>query len=157
MQPSGYGFIKTAMIERQADLGVEASGHFFFKALHGGDDGLFAALLTGHILAASGIALADLIRPIGWPPITPELRIPISDAPDDVLGRIAAACGGQVTRLDGVRAEYAEGWGLARISITEPMITLRFEGRDRESLREIAAQFLAGTPELYRQVQESLE
>ena len=32
MQPSGYGFIKSAMIEQQADLGVEVSGHYFFRA-----------------------------------------------------------------------------------------------------------------------------
>ena len=42
------------------------------------------------------------------------------------------------------------------MSITEPVITLRFEGRDPECLRSIAAQFLAGAPELYQQIQEKL-
>ena len=148
MQPSGHGFIKTAMLERQADLGVEVSGHFFFKALGGGDDGLFAGLLTAHIVAASGVSLAGLIQPIGWPAITPDLRVPFTGNGREVLERIEASCGGTVTRLDGVRAQYATGWALARMSITEPLITLRFEGCDPASLREIANRFLAGVPEL---------
>jgi phosphomannomutase/phosphoglucomutase len=144
------------MIRQQADLGVEASGHFFFKALRGGDDGLFAALLTGHVLTAMEETLENLIRPIGWPAITPELRVPLPAAADDLLDRLATQCGGEVSRLDGVRAQYADGWGLARRSITEPVITLRFEGSDQASLRNVAARFLAGAPELYMRIQESL-
>ena len=104
MQPSGHGFIKTAMIQQQADLGVEVSGHFFFKVLGGGDDGLLAALLVAHIVAASETTLAELIRPIGWPAISHDLRVTLPDGATDVLQRIEARCGGQVSRLDGVRA-----------------------------------------------------
>jgi phosphomannomutase / phosphoglucomutase len=156
MQPSGHGFIKTTMIDRRADLGVEVSGHFFFKALHGGDDGLFATLLMSHILAASGASLSELISPIPWPKITPDLRCPLPSDGGQVLERILAKCGGEVTRLDGVRAQYAEGWALARLSITEPVITLRFEGKDHAGLRRIAEQFLAGAPELLDSVQTRL-
>jgi phosphomannomutase/phosphoglucomutase len=80
----------------------------------------------------------------------------LPDGTGDVLERIAAGCGGEVTRLDGVRAEYADGWALARLSITEPLVTLRFEGRDHESLREIVARFLAGAPELYDRIRERI-
>ena len=69
MQPSGHGFIKTAMIERQADLGVEVSGHYFFKALGGGDDGLFVGAVGGaHPGRGRSGSLADLIgRSAGRP------------------------------------------------------------------------------------------
>jgi phosphomannomutase / phosphoglucomutase len=156
MQPSGHGFIKTMMIDREADLGVEVSGHFFFKALRGCDDGLFATLLMAHILASSGATMSELIRPIPWPLITPDLRIPLTPGAEPILERILAKCGGEVTRLDGVRAQYAEGWALARLSITEPVITLRFEGKDQAGLRRIAEQFLAGAPELLNSVQTRL-
>ena len=59
-------------------------------------------------------------------------------------------------RLDGVRAEYEDGWALARASITEPAITFRFEGRDRLRLVEIATRFLAGAPDLRTQVLEKI-
>ncbi len=109
MQPSGYGFIKTAMIQRQADLGVEASGHYFFRALDGGDDGLFVALLLAHLVAGSGLSLAELIEPIGWPAITPDLRLPLPGDAAAILEQIAAHCCGEVSRLDGVRAQYHDG------------------------------------------------
>jgi phosphomannomutase/phosphoglucomutase len=73
------------------------------------------------------------------------------------LEAIASQCGGVVTRLDGVRASYDGGWGLARASITEPAITFRFEGRDRDHLRRVAGQFLAGAGPLRNQVLERID
>ena len=156
MQPSGYGFIKDAMIQNQADLGVEVSGHYFFKALGGGDDGLFAALAMARLLAKSKKRLADWVREIGWPTITPDLRIPFSGDTNAVLERIASHCGGRIVRMDGVRAEYDDGWALARASITEPLMTFRFEGKDADSLRRIVEKFLASVPDLRIKVMEKL-
>lgn len=156
MRPSGHGFIKTAMIERHADLGVEVSGHHFFAALDGGDDGLFTALVLLDLMGKSGQPLGDLLGPVGWPAITPDLRVPYRGDAAAVVEQIAAACGGHVSRLDGVRAEYEDGWGLARASITEPAITFRFEGRDRAGVRAIASRFLAGAPELSARVLEMM-
>jgi phosphomannomutase/phosphoglucomutase len=157
MQPSGYGFIKTAMIQNQADLGVEVSGHYFFKALSGGDDGLFAALAVARLLAKSKKPLADWIQAIGWPTITPDLRIPFQGDPNVVVERIASSCGGRIARMDGVRAEYDDGWALARASITEPLMTFRFEGNDANSLRRIVERFLAAVPDLRMKVMEKID
>ena len=156
MQPSGHGFIKATMIRRQADLGVEVSGHYFYRALAGGDDGLFTALVVAHLLARLGRSLAELIEPIGWPAVTPDLRLPLPSDAAEILERIAAHCGGEVSRLDGVRAQYDDGWALARISITEPMITLRFEARQATGLPEIAGRFLKSVPELSERVLEMI-
>ncbi|MBI4581646.1 MAG: phosphomannomutase/phosphoglucomutase [Planctomycetes bacterium] len=156
MQPSGHGFIKTAMIDEGADLGVEVSGHYFFKTLGGGDDGLLAALLVARVVATADQTLAELIAPIGWPAITPDLRVPVDEPADGLLEQVAAQCGGRVSRLDGVRAEYDGGWALARASITEPVMTFRFEGRDAAHIRQIAEQFLASAPDLAARVLEKL-
>jgi len=157
MQPSGYGFIKSMMIDRRADMGLEVSGHHFFKVLGGGDDGLFTALLLVFLLNRLGNPLAKLIEAIGWPAISPDLRIPLGEDIQKVLERIAAGCGGKVTRLDGVRAEYEDGWALARASITEPVITLRFEGRAPENMRTIAKRFLATEPGLCKKAMEIID
>jgi phosphomannomutase/phosphoglucomutase len=156
MQPSGHGFIKTTMIREQSEFGVEVSGHFFFQALGGGDDGLLVALLAAHGIAASGMSLAELVEPIGWPNATPDLRLPLPKDSAAILEKIAASCGGEVSRLDGVRAEYADGWALARTSITEPLITLRFEARPSSTLKAIASRFLQSAPDLLAKVLEMI-
>ena len=144
------------MIALQAELGVEVSGHHFFQDLAGGDDGLFTALVVLALIEKTQTSLARLLGPIGWPAITPDVRIPYAGDTAAALERIAAACGHDVSRLDGVRANFEGGWALARASITEPALTFRFEGRDQEHVRAIAAQFLAGLPECGRQVQRAL-
>jgi len=156
MQPSGHGFIKSAMLAARAELGVEVSGHHFFGILDGGDDGLFTALVVLGLLSRQGVRLADLICPAEWPAITPDMRIPFAGDAPAAVESIAARCGGSVTRLDGVRASYDGGWALARASITEPAITFRFEGLDRAHLRRIADQFLAGAGPLRHQVLERI-
>lgn len=156
MRPSGHGFIKTSMIRDEADWGVEVSGHHFFRALHGGDDGLFTALKILALMRHTGKSLDELVAPFPWPLITPDLRIPFTGDSAAVIESIAACCGGQTSRLDGVRAEYPHGWGLARTSITEPAITFRFEGPDAEGLISIAVNMLAGAGDLKDTVLEAI-
>ena len=65
-------------------------------------------------------------------------------------------CGGEVSRLDGVRAQYDDGWALARLSITEPLITLRFEARELRRCRKLPRISSNSVPEFSRQVLEML-
>lgn len=157
MRPSGHGFIKQTLLEEHAALGVEVSGHHFFGYLEGGDDGLFTALVLLQLLERSRQTLATWLAEVGWPAITPDVRIAYDGDAGTILDRIAEKCGGHVTRLDGVRAQYDTGWALARASITEPKMTFRFEGTDDRQLRTIVSRFLASSPELYTRVLEKLE
>ncbi|NOX54624.1 MAG: hypothetical protein GXP27_09335, partial [Planctomycetes bacterium] len=157
MQPSGHGFIKSTIIQQDADLGVEVSGHHFYGSLGGGDDGLFTALVLLELIVRTGKSLAHLLDEVPWPCITPDVRVPFRGESQALLEQIATACGGRVSRLDGVRAEYDEGWALARMSITEPAITFRFEGHDKIALRAIVERFLKSVPELKEAVLERIE
>jgi len=157
MQPSGYGFIKSAMQRLHADFGVEVSGHHFFASLGGGDDALFAALYLLDILRRQATSLAELCAVIGWPNITPDIRIAFTADAAAVLDCIADTCGGRITRLDGVRADYDDSsWALARASITEPALTFRFESRTAADLPKLVTRFLVAAPELQRNVMEKL-
>ena len=64
--------------------------------------------------------------------------------------------GGRVARVDGVRAEYADGWALARVSVTEPVLTFRFEDT-AGTARSIAQRFLAPRPETLVSVLEHID
>ena len=135
---SGYAFIRRRLLTEGALLGGELSGHYFFGAL-GGDDALYATLLLLRVLDALGVSLGEAMDTVPAYPITPDLRIPCDgDRARRILDELLVAFHDRPTdTLDGVRIDFAEGWALARISVTEPLITLRFEGRTFEALREI--------------------
>ena len=76
---------------------------------------------------------------------TPLIRLPLpSGAPEKVLAHLLARGDYQdadVVQLDGLRLEYANGWGLVRPSGTESALVFRFEGEDETALEEIQQRF----------------
>ena len=45
--------------------------------------------------------------------------------------------GARLSTIDGVRADWPDGWGLLRASNTTPILVLRFEGDTPEALQRI--------------------
>ncbi len=151
MERSGHAFIKTTLLREQAGLGGEISGHYFFGEL-GRDDALFASLLMLHILSQAGQPLSALLDQVPQYPITPDLRLPCS--PGERAAILAdlpvAFAGHEISTVDGVRITFDGGWALARASVTEPLITLRFEGHTEARLQEIQAEVARRVPALGR-------
>jgi len=155
MERSGHTFLKTRMILERAIFGGEVSGHYFYRTLDGGDDGLYSALLLGRFLEYRQEGLGSWADTVPAYCITPDLRIPAADpGADDLIARIQRDLAFRFPShtLDGIRIQFPEGWGLLRPSVTEPAITLRFEARRREDLALIIERFLAPVPELKDQV-----
>ena len=138
MARAGHTFSKQAFLEEQALFAGEISGHFFLSEL-GYDDGMFAGLKVCEFVASHG-ALSSLVSEIPRYPLTPDIRVPYTGADKDVLLDEAAAklAAYQPNRIDGVRLEFADGWGMIRASVTEPLFTLRFEAKSQQRLAEIA-------------------
>lgn len=139
LERSGHTYIKRAFLQRAAAYAGEMSGHHFFREIQG-DDGLYASLRFARLLQASGLPLSALAAGVPSYPITPDIRVPMSaDEIDRVLevlrtGLVAEA---SVSQLDGLRIEFADGWGLVRRSVTESVLTLRFEGAHPAALQRI--------------------
>ncbi len=137
------------MIRDEGLFGGEISGHYFYKELHGGDDGLYTALKLAGYLAETGLPLSDLADSIPEYAITPDIRLPYDGDRKAVIEKIAAGFPDEmVSRIDGVKINFTNGWGLARISVTEPVITLRFEAAKPDLLVDIINEFLAPVPEI---------
>lgn len=151
MEPSGHTYIKTALLQERAALGGEISGHFFFGQL-GQDDAVYATLLLLEILAGAGRPLSALVETIPHYPITPDLRLHCPyDEQAPILEALQAAFSDHDTSaIDGVRVDFGDGWALARSSVTEPLLTLRFEAHTPERLREIQAEVARRVPALGR-------
>lgn len=150
MEKSGHSFIKRRMISENALFGGEISGHFFYQDLQGGDDGLYSALLMAHILSQSNQSLFHLASQIPTYYITPDIRIPYEkDDKEKILHKIKEGLSRyEINTLDGVRVQFPQGWGLVRISVTEPLLTFRFESKTKGELEEIMNLFLSPVPSI---------
>jgi phosphomannomutase/phosphoglucomutase len=150
IERSGHTFIKASFLRLSAPYAGEISGHHFFRQLQG-DDGIIASLYMANLIQASGQSLAELADAIHTYPITPDIRLKMDDVvARRVLQNLGLALGGEarLITLDGLRAEFPDGWGIARLSVTEPAITLRFEGKDESSLNRIMRRFEQAAPDL---------
>ena len=122
------------------------SGHTFFKERwYGFDDGLYTGARLLEILSRSADVNAPL-KALPNSPSTPELNIKMAEGEPFALierlqkdGRFTAAQ--HIITIDGVRVEYADGFGLARASNTTPVVVLRFEADNASALSRIQADF----------------
>jgi phosphomannomutase/phosphoglucomutase len=146
MWKTGHSFIKQKLQESGAPLAGEMSGHIFFKERwYGFDDGLYAGARLLEILSRSdnpGAALEALPDAIS----TPELQWQLQEGENYTLmeqlrknARFEGAR--EVITIDGLRVEYADGFGLARPSNTTPIIVLRFEADTTQALQRIQEDF----------------
>jgi len=143
---TGHSLIKAKMKETGAALAGEMSGHTFFgERWYGFDDGLYAGARLLEILSrdADPSAVLDAIPDALS---TPELTIPLPEGEHHrliaTLGDTAEFPGAtEVIRIDGLRVEYPEGFGLARASNTTPVVVLRFEADNAQAMEHIKSEF----------------
>ena len=146
MWKTGHSFIKSKLIETQALLAGEMSGHLFFKERwYGFDDGLYAGARLLELLshqADINAALNDLPDSLN----TPELQIRMAEGENHTLiaqlqKNAVFSSAQQVITIDGLRVEYSDGFGLARASNTTPVVVLRFEADNESALKRIQEDF----------------
>jgi len=143
---TGHSLIKAKMKETGAALAGEMSGHTFFaERWYGFDDGLYAGARLLEILAHADDP-ASVLEALPDAVSTPELHVPCAEGEQHALiaklqqsARFTDA--EDLIRIDGVRVEYADGFGLARASNTTPVIVLRFEANDEIALKRIQEDF----------------
>ncbi len=143
LERSGHAFMRGRMIAESALLGLDACGHYFFRELEFGDDGLFAALFMIGLLQSSG-TLAALCETTGPLFSTPELRIPASLMNYEMArAHLRAEFPGALeSNVDGTRMETEGGVLLARESSTEPVVSLRIEGFSQSAYENLLARTL---------------
>jgi len=146
MWKTGHSLIKSKMKETGALLAGEMSGHTFFKERwYGFDDGMYAAARLLEILSRHADASA-VLESLPDSLSTPELNVASPDAsPHATIDRLAETArfpgAREVIRIDGLRVEYPDGFGLARASNTTPVIVLRFEADDPSAMERIQGEF----------------
>lgn len=147
MWKTGHSLIKAKMKETGALLAGEMSGHVFFKERwFGFDDGLYSAARLLEILGVEDKTSDEVFAEFPEDISTPEINITVDDESkftivEKLCARKEQFVGGNVSTIDGLRVDFPNGWGLCRASNTTPVLVLRFEADDEDSLAEIKAKF----------------
>jgi phosphomannomutase/phosphoglucomutase len=157
MWKTGHSLIKAKMKETEAELAGEMSGHFFFRERwFGFDDGIYSAARLLEILAADERRPEEVLGELPKGFSTPELKIAMEEGEHyafiDTFRERAKFDGAKIATIDGVRADWPDGWGLVRCSNTTPSLVLRFDADTPQALERVQnlfrAQLLAIDPGL---------
>lgn len=165
MWKTGHSLIKAKMRQTDAELAGEMSGHFFFKERwYGFDDGLYAAARLLEILAQREESTDEVLAEIPEPLSTPEIKVAVEEGTQHALVTLFAAAAqsqdgaffnARLSTVDGLRADFADGWGLLRASNTTPALVLRFEGDDQAALERIRSLFRTQLAQLLPEAADS--
>jgi len=157
MYKTGHSLIKNRMREVGAPFAGEMSGHFFFKdRWYGFDCGIYSAARLLEILARDERNPEQVLGSLPRSISTPELKVHMGEGENHAFiasfQEKARFPDARVSTIDGLRADFEEGWGLVRASNTTPILVVRFEAGSEESLKIIQeafrAQMLALNPDL---------
>jgi phosphomannomutase/phosphoglucomutase len=150
MWKTGHSLVKDKMRREKAVLAGEFSGHIFIADDYFGfDDAIYTTFRLIEIMKTSKQGIKELLSDIPHMRYTPEIRI---DCRDDqkraVVEKLLERCKEyalsgngpipikKIYDIDGARVVFEKGWGLVRSSNTQPVIVMRFEAEDEESLEK---------------------
>jgi phosphomannomutase/phosphoglucomutase len=142
MWKTGHSFMKAKLKETNAALAGEMSGHFFFgERWFGFDDGIYAAARLLEILDQESGTAQEVFDELPNSINTPELKVHMKEGEhyrfmDEFISE-AVFPEAKITTIDGIRADFAHGWGLVRCSNTTPCLVIRFDADNEESLTKI--------------------
>lgn len=143
MWKTGHSHIKHKAQDIDAPLAGERSGHFFDRGdYYGYDDGTYSALRFLTVVQQSGKTTSQLVAELPQYSITPTMH---ADCPEerkyeivDVFGEyIKSQNPKEVVTINGIRAEFDDGWVLVRASSNLPTIVMVVEAGTEERMREL--------------------
>jgi phosphomannomutase/phosphoglucomutase len=155
MSPSGHAIVKREMRRTHALLAGELSCHFFFHDRYFGfDDGIYAMMRVFELILSTGKSLDELLSCYPTVASSPEYRIACDEDKKQLVVQTVKDIflqkdGVQVTTIDGVRVQFASGWGLLRASNTQPALSMRFEALHEHELLAIKQEFIRALAPFY--------
>jgi phosphomannomutase len=148
MWKTGHSLVKAKLRETGAPIAGEMSGHIFFaERWYGFDDATYTAARLLEILSRSKQP-SRVLNALPTSFATPELNVACAEGePKTLVAQLLATAtfpgAREIITIDGLRADYADGFGLIRASNTTPVLVLRFEGHTEAALARIQAEFMA--------------
>lgn len=139
----GHTYITQKLLEENARVAGEISGHYYFKETYGADDALFASLRIIESLANSGKNLAEYSKeyPTYFSQTSEKSRFLIKASEKftfiEQLKRKFKMQGYKIDTLDGAKVIFDDGWAMFRPSNTEPIISISYEAKTEDVFNRI--------------------
>ncbi len=135
----GHSWIHEEILRSGAIFAGELSGHYYFgKDYFGFDDAAYSSLRMIEILASQEEPISQTIHDLPIYPASDEMRIPCDDRVKSVvvqnIKKELLTEAPHCITIDGIRAEFENGWVLVRESGTEPVLSVRAEGYTAQDL-----------------------
>jgi phosphomannomutase len=148
MYKTGHSLIKAKMKEVGSPFAGEMSGHFFFQERwYGVDDGIYSAARLLEILGSTETPPEAILNALPTSYSTPELKVQMQEGENhqfiEAFKSTARFGGAEISTIDGLRADFADGWGLVRASNTTPILVVRFDAETEQALSRIKEVFRA--------------
>lgn len=162
---TGSSFLRAYLSQSKGNavFGGEYAGHYVFNDGRGFgyDDGLYAALRVMEYLTQSDEAnLSALLEIYPERYCTEDTYISTHDInPKQVLNDIeiqSHRLGARLSKIDGVRLDFDDGFGIIRASNTGEYFTVRFDADNPSRLSEIRQEFVSMMQEQYPQIAQEL-
>lgn len=158
MWKSGHSMLKQKMKETHALLAGEYSGHIIFsERWFGFDDGIYTGARLLEILSldyrTSAEVFAELPESLSTPEYVVHLEEGHAETVMEAIDLLPDIPNARMVKIDGLRAEFEQGWGLVRASNTSPALLFRFEAESEAELDKVKGVFR----ELVNKVDPQLE
>ena len=135
----GHVFIQEKLLDTNAIIAGEISGHYFFREIFGADDAIFATLKILEYLEKKKIKLSEAYKDVPNYFFN-SLRVEITEKDKNKFidnlkiefeGKYKLDC------LDGVKIIFKDSWALFRASHTEAKISIAYEAKTKEKFKEL--------------------
>ncbi|WP_347463828.1 phosphomannomutase/phosphoglucomutase [Acinetobacter thermotolerans] len=151
MLRTGSSFLRKylANAKGQAIFGGEYAGHYVFNDGRGGgyDDGVYTALRIMEYLDHTGQSLAEALKKYPKRVGTEDLYISTHRIqPQELLDFVevqSRQLNAQISKIDGIRLDFDDGFGIIRASNTGEYFTVRFDAENQQRLNEIRHLFVS--------------
>ena len=140
----GHTHMRTRMRKEDAVLGIELSGHFFFKESYFSEGGPLPAFLILELLKETKSPLSSLVAEVKKYHQSGEINSKINKTPDEIYAALKAKFSdADFETQDGLSIITPEWWCNIRPSANDPVMRLNLEAIKETLMEEMRDQILA--------------
>ena len=133
----GHTNINKRLRTERGILGIETSGHYFFKNNFYADSGIISLMVIIDILSRQKKSLSLMVSEFSKYVSTPEINLKMDDS-EELIKKIAQNFEGyEIDWLDGLTVRTDNFWLNLRLSNTEPVVRLNIEAKNELILERV--------------------